>query len=257
LLLFAARIAHYVCTTREATTPEDADTDRTDLVNEQGRADATRKQILRAAAHQFARTPYSAVSLDDVLADAEVTKGAMYFHFKSKYALALAIIEKQSRLGIAAVDDLLSRKLSALETLVDVSHLIGTQDIGNELTRAGLNLLESTGREEAVRANVLEQWIKALATVVQRAIIEGDALEQCQPTVVGRLLVSLYLGLRQTGNLNNPGEFFTDLERAWAMVLPGFATPDRIGYLTQFIRRRTAIAIDAASGLPPMVPRSH
>ena len=57
------------------------------------RADTTRVQILRAASRQFARKSYSLVSLDDILADAEVTKGAMYFHFPSKYALASAIIE--------------------------------------------------------------------------------------------------------------------------------------------------------------------
>ena len=57
------------------------------------RADTTRLQILRAASRQFARKSYSLVSLDDILADAEVTKGAMYFHFRSKHALASAIID--------------------------------------------------------------------------------------------------------------------------------------------------------------------
>ena len=57
------------------------------------RADTTRLQILRAASRQFAHKSYSLVSLDDILADAEVTKGAMYFHFRSKHALASAIIE--------------------------------------------------------------------------------------------------------------------------------------------------------------------
>ena len=45
------------------------------------RADSTRDQILRAAAHQFAQRPYYAVGLDDILAEAQLTKGAMYFHF--------------------------------------------------------------------------------------------------------------------------------------------------------------------------------
>ena len=60
------------------------------------RADSTRQQILRAAARQFARLPYHQVGLDDVLAEAELTKGAMYFHFRSKHALALAIIDDQT-----------------------------------------------------------------------------------------------------------------------------------------------------------------
>jgi Bacterial regulatory proteins, tetR family len=47
------------------------------------RSDTTRDQILRAAAHQFAHRPYYAVGLDDILAEAQLTKGAMYFHFRS------------------------------------------------------------------------------------------------------------------------------------------------------------------------------
>ena len=82
-----------------------------------GRADTTRRQILRAASHQFARRAYHDVGLDDILAEAELTKGAMYFHFRSKHALAVAIIERQITAGTAALDDLLARKLSGLETL--------------------------------------------------------------------------------------------------------------------------------------------
>jgi TetR/AcrR family transcriptional regulator, transcriptional repressor for nem operon len=59
------------------------------------RSDTTRDQILRAAAHQFAQRPYYAVGLDDILAEAQLTKGAMYFHFRSKHALALAIVDEQ------------------------------------------------------------------------------------------------------------------------------------------------------------------
>jgi len=75
------------------------------------RADTTRHQILRAASRQFARRPYSLVSLDDILADAEVTKGAMYFHFRSKHALAMAIIEHRFVLASASVNELLARKI--------------------------------------------------------------------------------------------------------------------------------------------------
>ena len=57
----------------------------------QRRADTTRHRLIAAASHQFAHHPYSMVSLDDILAEAELTKGAMYFHFSSKQALAVAI----------------------------------------------------------------------------------------------------------------------------------------------------------------------
>jgi len=85
------------------------------------RADSTRQQILRAAAHRFARQPYHQVSLEYVLVDAELTKGAMYFHFPSKLALAVAVIEDQMARSSAALLDLVARKVSGLETLIDFS----------------------------------------------------------------------------------------------------------------------------------------
>src|SRR6202171_4229918 len=121
-------------------------------------AESTRLQILRAASHQFAYRSYSLVSLDDILADAEVTKGAMYFHFRSKYALASAIIEYRAAVTRASVDQLLAQKLSGLETMIDISYLVAIEDIGDETARAGLNLLESIGRTDGLQATVLGPW---------------------------------------------------------------------------------------------------
>src|SRR6202171_5211584 len=121
-------------------------------------AESTRLQILLAASHQFAHRSYSLVSLDDILADAEVTKGAMYFHFRSKHALASAIVDCCAAAARASVDQLLSRKLSGLETLIDISYLVAIEDIGDEMARAGLNLLESIGRTDGLQATVLGPW---------------------------------------------------------------------------------------------------
>ena len=150
------------------------------------RADATRLQILLAASHEFARKSYGQVSLDDILAQAEVTKGAMYFHFRSKHELALAIIEHQSLMGYESMSEVLSRKLSGLETLVAMWCLIVTRDIGDDVARAGLNLLESIGRADGVTERVLGEWANAVAEVVRRAIAEGDVLADRDPEDVSR-----------------------------------------------------------------------
>ena len=214
------------------------------------RADATRLQILRAAANQFARRPYSLVSLDDILAEAEVTKGAMYFHFRSKHALALAVIDEQSSSGRAAVQELVARKLSGLETLIDVAYLTAVRDVNDEFARAGLNLLESIGRHNKLQAHVLGPWITAFAAFVERAISEGDIVDEHDPNETGRLLVALYMGIRQTGNLDEPQEFLADVEKALLLMLPGIANPQRMGYLTQFIKRRTALALNRTAIRP-------
>ena len=213
------------------------------------RADTTRLQILRAASRQFARKSYSLVSLDDILADAEVTKGAMYFHFRSKHALAAAIIDYRAAVGRASVDQLLARKLSGLETLIDISYLVAIEDISDEIARAGLNLLESVGRTDGLQANVLGQWVTAFTAIAGKAVRDGDITDDRDPQSVARMLVSMYLGLRQTSNLADPKRFLHDLQNLWTLVLPGFVKPDRIDYLNQFINRRTAVAIKKATPL--------
>ena len=207
------------------------------------RADTARHQILRAASHQFAHKPYSSVSLDDILAEAEVTKGAMYFHFRSKHALAVAIVEQRADMAHVAIDELVARKLSALETLIDISYFVAAEDIGDESARAGFNLLESIGRTGGLQASVLGRWVRAFALIGERAISEADVVKERDPEDIARLLVSMYLGLRQISNLEEPERFLSDLEKSWVLALPGFVNPDRLEYLIQFLRRRTALAI--------------
>jgi TetR/AcrR family transcriptional regulator, transcriptional repressor for nem operon len=212
-----------------------------------GRADSTRRQILRAASHQFARRPYHDVGLDDILAEAELTKGAMYFHFRSKHALAVAIVERQQHVGTRVVGDLLARELSGLETLIDFSYLIAVQDITSDAVRAGLNLLESVGRSEGLQERIVGTWIDALAGVAEQALAEGDIDQRCDARDVGRLIVSLQLGLRQTSNLDDAERFLLDLEKSWTLLLSGVLRPERMDYFRQFVRRRSALAVNSSS----------
>jgi AcrR family transcriptional regulator len=211
------------------------------------RADATRLQIVLAASHEFARKSYSQVSLDDILAQAEVTKGAMYFHFRSKHELALAIIERQGVVSHEVLAEVTARKLSALETLVDLSCAIVNRDLNDEVSRAGLNLLESIGRADGVQARLLGEWVGIVADLIRRAVGEGDIASQRDPQTVARVLVSAFMGSRQTTDIDDASRYFTDLQNIWILTLPGFANPDRLSYLDKFIRRRTAVAMTKAA----------
>jgi AcrR family transcriptional regulator len=211
------------------------------------RSDTTRDQILRAAAHQFAQRPYYAVGLDDILAEAQLTKGAMYFHFRSKHALALAIVDEQTERAAESVKNLLARKLSGLESLIDVSYLIAVGDITQDVTRASFNLLESVGRTEKLQTRLLGGWIQLMGEIAQRGIAEGDIVDHADPEGVGRLLVSIFVGMRQASNLDEPVQLLSDFGKALSTVLGGIVQPDRIDYFAQFVKRRTALAIKAVS----------
>jgi hypothetical protein len=67
---------------RETITPLRGDRDETGRAMTKAserRAGTTRQRLIRRASREFAHHPYSMVSLDDVPAEAELTKGAMYF----------------------------------------------------------------------------------------------------------------------------------------------------------------------------------
>ena len=137
-------------------------------------AGTTRQRLIAAASRQFGHRPYSMVSLDDILAEAELTKGAMYFHFPSKQALAMAIIDDLNEMSQAAVTELLTRQMSGLETLIDLIYLRAVQDTQNEVARAGVRLLETLDDATALPTTVWQSWIEFVTTLIQKAVTEGD-----------------------------------------------------------------------------------
>ena len=60
----------------------------------QARAEVTRQRIIDAAVDLFNERGFGETGLADVLQRAGVTKGAFYYHFDSKDALAVAIIDQ-------------------------------------------------------------------------------------------------------------------------------------------------------------------
>jgi TetR/AcrR family transcriptional regulator, transcriptional repressor for nem operon len=214
------------------------------------RADSARGPLVRAAAHHFATKHYAFVNLDDVVAEADVSRGAMYFHFPSKHALARAVIDEADQLGRQAAAGVLANKLSGLETLIDLSYLVAVLDLCEDLPRAALHLLESIGRTDEIEARTLREVVNALAQIVRRAVDEGDIAEGPDPEDVARLLVSTYIGVRHTGDLDTPRQFLLDLEKAWSLLLPAFANPERMPYLSQFAHRRTVVALGKVAPQP-------
>lgn len=217
----------------------------TDVID--GKGDATRQQILRAAARQFAVKPYSEVNLDDIVVSADVTKSVLYTHLRSKLALATALVEHHLDVSWEVGGRRIALGLGGLETLVDFAYLIITADINHSLTRAAVNLYESVGRFSGLQAKVSDNWVNTFADIATRGVTEGDVRPECRPEHVARLLASIYLGVRQTSNLDDPHQFIGDFEAVLLLALPGFANPERLTYFTGFIRRRSVLAIKNAA----------
>jgi len=70
--------------------------------------DIRRAELLDRAAALFVQRGYENVSLNDLIADAGVSKGAFYHWFPSKDALVAALAERSARGAFAAVEDALA-----------------------------------------------------------------------------------------------------------------------------------------------------
>lgn len=84
------------------------------------KADVSRTRILDASARLFSQRGYSAVSLRHIAAEAGMKAGSVYYHFESKEAIVLEVLN----IGIAAVHDEVRRTVEALPESADAEQII-------------------------------------------------------------------------------------------------------------------------------------
>ncbi|ORW27558.1 hypothetical protein AWB91_27285 [Mycobacterium paraense] len=211
------------------------------------RPDTTRDRLIAAAARQFAHHPYSAVSLDDILAEAELTKGAMYFHFSSKQALAIKIIDDLTEMSRTAVAELVDRNMSGLETLIEFVFVRAVHDTQYDVARAGVRLLDALENVSPLPRALWKSRKEFVSGLIKKAAAEGDIVAHQDPEDIANMLVALWVGIRRTSNLDKPVEYLDNFNKAWMLSLPSFTNPDRIDYFTSFMKRRHALAVKRVS----------
>ncbi|MGG7101916.1 TetR/AcrR family transcriptional regulator [Rhodococcus sp. 24CO] len=123
-----------------------------------------RSVIIETAADAFAADGYAATTIDDLADRVGATKGLVYYHFRSKFDIYLAIFEQgMSRLR-ADVDGEVAAGGTGLVKLAAMSraHLI--------------NLMTHLGHHHAIHQGVRGQLSSALKPRQQQALVELNAL---------------------------------------------------------------------------------
>jgi len=179
--------------------------------------DATIDALLRAGRRQFGAQGYDAVSLEAIGAEARVTTGAVYHHFKSKKGLFLGVAEAVERelLAVAATikdPDPWERTQKAFCKLIeacaasDVQQIVfldAPRVIGPEAWRA-IEMKYAFGGMSSVLAQLVEARvlhpyaIALLAPVLlavlaeaSRAVSANPALTQEASSLMMRVLAAL------------------------------------------------------------------
>ncbi len=164
-----------------------------------------RQHIIDAAMRQFEKRGFGGASVDDICAEAGISKGALYTHFPSKEAIMLALIGQRADVyrEIAAstlaeledlIFDLMLRGLSYTDSRLEMEAV--TIGASNDAVRAAL-VANATQWENRIR-EVIEQLARDGKVELVNGVDAAEATIMIHTYVLGRLSHQIY----ETANLD-------------------------------------------------------
>jgi AcrR family transcriptional regulator len=199
---------------------------RTRVGPRQARAVATRETILDAAAREFAAEGYQAASLSKILERSGVTKGALYFHFASKEAMARAVADVMEARLPEVVADWEARGHDPLTTSTYVA--VGFAELLRDevICRGGLRVVHEGALGPERARFPYDFWETVHARLLARAREAGSLRDGIDPAELARTVVALATGVRVLCLAD--GGYAAVRERteaAWSVLLAGVAEP--------------------------------
>jgi AcrR family transcriptional regulator len=191
-----------------------------ELLMPQQRSEETRSRILDSALRRFAIAGYDSASVDDICADAGVSKGAFYHHYPTKQAVFLALM--QGWLGMIDLGMSATRKATVPETLVHMTNLLpGVFAAAEDRLPMFLEFWLQASRDEKIWKAVIapyRHYQEYFAKLVEDGIAEGS-LKKTDSQVAAQVIVSLAVGLVLQGVLDPHGADWEKTARESMQIL--------------------------------------
>jgi TetR/AcrR family transcriptional repressor of nem operon len=164
---------------------------------------SSREKILRVALEQFYRSGYQATSVDDIIAQAAVSKSNFYYHFKSKEELGSAVLEiRAAELGKLLATTLCNEQATPAERLRSfLDFLVQSQDaaLGKGGCPFGNLVAEMAEHSERFRCQ-LSDMFGSLTRTVTELIEEGQACREFRKDIpaidIATLVVQTIQGMQ-------------------------------------------------------------
>ncbi|MFJ8828012.1 ScbR family autoregulator-binding transcription factor [Streptomyces sp. NPDC102467] len=192
----------------------------------QERAVRTRSVVLAAAARAFAERGFPPVTVQDVAELAGMTKGAVYFHFANKEALAQAV-----------ANDFYTY-LDSIATAVQAEALSPLPTVRQLLLRTARAFRDNLTIQAGARLQIERAYIgidmpvpyvgyQSMVTAALREAAEaGEVPASTDPEVLARVIVSAFFGAQHiSGILNDRQDIADRIEEILATVLPAAERP--------------------------------
>lgn len=159
----------------------------------QERAVRTRARILRAAAQSFAAKGYPCVTVLDVADLTGMTKGAVYFHFANKDALAAAVSEEFYRRLARLAESVAERGLEPVDRVVALLTETALAFRDDVVTQAGARLQIERTLIDSPLPPPYRDYTETVLQWLREAEDDGNAVG-IAPEAVARVLVASLFG---------------------------------------------------------------
>jgi AcrR family transcriptional regulator len=159
------------------------------------KADERRTEILEAAQRLFMSRGYDATTVNDLISEVGISKGAFYHHFSSKDDVLSALVWNMAEQGLAVLSPIFEREdLTPLEKLK--SFFNSGQQYKKENAPALRSIIEVLFREENLRLRLraAEQMTEIIVPHLGRVLEEGAKTGQFDiddPVETARLVLNL------------------------------------------------------------------
>ena len=185
----------------------------------------THATLLKAALSVFSAKGYSAATLDDVAKAAKVTRGAIYWHFKSKADLYNMLVEEVSARGAAVVQGAVAEGGTLIEILRRVFVRQCALIEEDKEARAVMELaLFKTGLEPELQAGRKKQLeagkalVAGITDAMQQGIVQGTLRNDLDAADMARAFIAfengvihLWLASPKSFSLKASAESFADI----------------------------------------------
>ena len=166
-----------------------------------------RDQIIDAALRCFSQKGYHETSMDDIVREANLSKGSLYWHFKSKRDLFQSLVERWLLEFTESLEATLQNATTAREKLASVIGALKENAAARpELARAQLEFYSMAVRDEEFRA-----WLQRnYATDAQffesilREGIESGEFREIAVKPVARMIMAYMDGALLHREINDP-----------------------------------------------------
>lgn len=163
-------------------------------------SDERRAQILAAARACFIDNGYAHTRVDDIAREAGLSKGGVYFHFKSKREIFDALLAAQQARTAEVVAEVVGSEDSTVEQLIRLgTAMVQAFSDGNDHGKFLIVLAEMGIREDDIYRRVVDAhdaYIAALTETIKRGQERGE-IRDVDPRLAAVFMKVLMDGLEQ------------------------------------------------------------